>query len=162
MTWVPIALFSSPERAKPLQERFLGAKLAAQLQGESPLARMWFVPKREAGVRLMVPAEQFETAEQRLREWDAQGALREAIRCPECHSLRVRYPQYAEHSLLTNVIAGLATTVGLVEKDFFCEDCHFTWPREGSHPRRNRPHLAPYYFIEGAEQTTQPGRSGGS
>jgi hypothetical protein len=154
MSWIPIALFSNSERAQPLRQRLLGAQIPAETHGESPLARMWFVSKREAGVRLMVPGERFEQAEQRLHEWDNQGALREAIRCPECKSLRVVYPQYAEHSVLTNLLVGLAAALGLGEKDYYCEDCHFTWPKHGLRPRRSRPHLAPYYFIEGVEQTT--------
>lgn len=154
MSWIPVALFSNSERAKPLQQRLHGANISAEVHGQSPLAIMWFVPRREAGARLLVAADQFEGAEQHLREWDSQGALRDAIRCPECKSLRVRYPQYAEHSLLTNLLAGLATVVGLVEKDYYCEDCHFTWPKHGLRHRRSRPHLAPYYFIEGVEQTT--------
>ncbi len=154
MSWVAIALFSNSEKAKPLQQRLQVNGIAADLHGESPLAMMWFVSKREAGVRLMVPADQFERAEQRLQESDRQGALRDAIRCPECMSLRVLYPQYALNSLLTNLLLGLASVVGLVERDVYCQDCHYTWPKQGTRPRRNRPHLAPYYFIEGVKQTT--------
>jgi hypothetical protein len=68
----------------------------------------------------------------------------------------VEYPQYARHSLLTNLAMGLLAEVGLVEKDYYCEDCHYTWPKQGMRARRNRSHTAPYYFIEGVEQTTLP------
>jgi hypothetical protein len=47
---------------------------------------------------------------------------------------------------------GLAAEVGLVEKDYFCEDCHFTWPKEGIRPSHKRPHGPPYYFIQGVAQ----------
>ncbi len=156
MSWMPIALFSSPDKARPLQQRLQAAGIPARLRGESPLARMWFVGSREAGERLLVPADQFGRAEEHLREWDAQGLLRNAVRCPECKSLRVEYPQYTDKSLLTNLLLGLGTAVGIVERDFYCQDCHYTWPRHGTQPRRGRPHLAPYYFIEGVEQTTLP------
>jgi hypothetical protein len=154
MSLFPIALFTSVEKARPLQQRFQEAGVAAKLRCESPLARMWFVPQREAGEQVLVPTDQIAPAERLLSEWDRQGLLREAIRCPECKSLRVLYPQYAENSLLTNLLVGLAATLHLVERDFYCEDCHYTWPKHGPRARRDRPHMAPYYFIEGVEQTT--------
>lgn len=154
MSMFSVALFSSPEKARPLQQQLQAAGIPAQLRCESPLAKMWFVPRRETGEQVLVPADRIAPTERLLDEWDRQGQLRDAIRCPECKSLRVLYPQYAEHSLLTNLLLGLASTVGIVERDFYCEDCHYTWPREGTRPRRQRPHLAPYYFIEGIEQTS--------
>jgi hypothetical protein len=48
---------------------------------------------------------------------------------------------------------GVVAKVGLMDKEYYCEDCHFTWPKEGTRPRRHRPNMAPYYFIEGVEQT---------
>jgi len=88
----------------------------------------------------------------------AEGALGQAIRCPECQSLRVDYPQYARHSLLTNLALGFLGQLGLVEKDYYCENCHFTWPKDGTRPRSDRAHQAPFYFIEGVEKTTQADR----
>jgi hypothetical protein len=36
----------------------------------------------------------------------------------------------------------------LVEREYYCEDCHFMWPKSRSKPRRVRPHSAPDYFLE--------------
>ncbi|HSU54074.1 MAG TPA: hypothetical protein VLT36_08465, partial [Candidatus Dormibacteraeota bacterium] len=100
--------------------------------------------------RLEVPAEQFERAENLLLQWDStEGACSEAIRCPECRSLRIQYPQFTRKSLMTNFFLGMAAELHLIDREFYCEDCHFTWPREGTRPSRARPHSAPYYFIEG-------------
>ena len=82
-----------------------------------------------------------------------------AIRCPECKSLRVDFPQVAHHSLLTNLALGLSAEVGLVERDYYCQQCHFTWPKEGSEAGRVRRNMAPYYFIEGIDESTRPRRS---
>jgi hypothetical protein len=154
MNRISVALFSHAPKAEPIRQRLVEAGIPAEIHSKPLLRRMWFISNSEAGARLEVPAEHFERAEQLLLDWDAaEGALREAIRCPECKSLRVLYPQFAQNSLLTNLAMGLLATTGLVEKDYYCEDCHFTWPKEGTVPRRNRPHLAPYYFIEGVEQT---------
>lgn len=152
-----VALFNNRQNAEAGGRLLAAEGFKPRVQGESWLQSLWFVPRRSAGVWLEVAADEFERAEQRLLVLDGNPpALRQAIRCPECGSLRVEYPQFAEHSLLTNLTLGIAAEVGLVEKEYYCEQCHFTWPKEGHKPRRDRPHLAPYYFIEGIEQTTQP------
>ena len=160
MSWMAVALFSRRAKAEPIAKLCAAAGHKPRVQAESWLNALWFVPKRAAGARIEVPAHQFEPAEQLLLNLDASGGIDGIIRCPECHGLRVRYPQTAEHSLLTNVTLGAAAGLGVVEKYYYCEKCHFTWPREGTKPRRDRPHMAPYYFVEGGEQAhTSYGRS---
>src|SRR5262249_32143946 len=132
------------------------AGFTSRTQHESWLQALWFVRTSSAGTWLEVPADQFERAQKFLQGVDSTtGVLDDAIRCPECHGLRVRYPQFPEHSMLTNLTLGTAAALGMVEKDYYCEKCHYTWPREGTKPRRDRPHMAPYYFVEGIEQTTR-------
>jgi hypothetical protein len=151
---MPVALFSSGAKAEPIQSRLWKAGISAEVHDELRMEKLWFVPKAGAGSRLEVPANQFERAELLLLDWDAkEGLMREAIRCPECKSLRVDYPQFTRRSLLTNLAIGLAAEVGLIEREYYCQDCHFTWPKEGAKLRPDRPHLAPYYFIEGGEQS---------
>ena len=140
-------------------DQLVQAGFKARIAEESWFQRLWFVRKAEAGVRVEVPADQRERAEKVLLDADAaEGILREAIRCPECKSLRLQYPQFARHSSLTNVMLGLASALGIVEKEYYCENCHFTWPKEGTRSRRDQPELAPYYFIKGVEQATLPPR----
>jgi hypothetical protein len=155
---MPVALFSHRAKAEPIQQRLAQAGIPAEIHDEVPLLeRLWFVSKPESGVRIEVPAELFEKAEKMLLDWDAaEPILREAFRCPECKSLRVYYPQFARNSMMTNLGLGLAAEAGLVEKEFYCEDCHCTWARESTKARRQRQHLAPYYFIEGIELRTTP------
>jgi len=153
MNTIPVALFTHRAKAEPIQKRLSEAGIAAEIHEELRLEKLWFVPKTGAGARLEVPADQFERAEQLLVDWDAtEGVMGGAIRCPECKSLRVDYPQFTRKSLLTNLAVGLAAEVGLVEKEFYCHDCHYTWPKEGTKPSPVRPHMAPHYFIEGVEQ----------
>ena len=157
MNRFPVALFPSSAKAEPIKQQLRSSGFAAEAHEEGWLCAFWFVNKHKCGVHLDVPADQFERAERFLLEWDArEHALNEAIRCPECGSLHILYPQFARHSILTNLAIGVAAQFGIVEKQFYCEDCHFTWPRQGTRPSRNRPHQAPYYFIEGIEQTRQP------
>jgi len=154
MTRVPVALFNDRVPAEPIRDRLAQAGIAAEIHDEAGLEKLWFVPKTEALVRLEVPANQFEKGEQLLVEWDSQdGALHEAIHCPECKSLLVQYPQMTQKSVMTNVAMGLAAQFHLIEREYYCQECHFTWPREGKKARPSRPNCAPYYFIRGIEQT---------
>jgi hypothetical protein len=154
MNRIPVAHFNDCAKAEPIQKRLAQAGIPAEIHDELRLEKLWLARKEDCGVRLEVPASQFERAEQMLVEWDTnEGALRDAIHCPECKSLRVDYPQFTRKSLLTNLAMGVAANVGLMDKEYYCEDCHFTWPKEGTKPRRNRVHMAPYYFIEGVDQS---------
>ena len=154
MNRVPVALFNDRITAEPMVARLVQAGIAAEIHDEPGLGKLWFVSKKEAGVRIEVPADQFERAEQLLVDWDAlESAVREAIHCPECKSLLVDYPQVTRQSISTNVAMGLAAELGLVDREYYCRDCHFTWPKEGTKLRPGRPHSAPNYFIEDVEQT---------
>src|SRR2546421_10615234 len=99
MNRIPVALFPNRAKAEPLQKRLADCGLQAEIHDELRLEKLWFVSKPGCGVRLEVPAEQFERAEQLLLDWDAaEHAASEAIRCPECGSLRVQYPQFTRKS----------------------------------------------------------------
>lgn len=142
-----IALFNLHSDAEQLRRQLNDAGISAKVHGCS----------RMKGARIEIPEREFERAYDLLLKWDAaEGALRGAIRCPECHSLRIEYPQYTHKSSLPNLLIGLLANIGAMRKEFYCYDCHFTWPKEGTKPSRVRPHMAPYYFIEGIPQTQPP------
>lgn len=139
-----IAIFHGRSDAEALQKRLSESGIGAKVCDCT----------RIKGVRIEVPEREFERAYDLLLKWDAaEGALRGAIRCPECHSLRIEYPQYTHKSSTPNLLIGLLANIGAMRKEFYCYDCHFTWPKEGTKPSRKRPHMAPYYFIEGVPQT---------
>jgi hypothetical protein len=153
MNRVRIALFKDRAAAQPIHERLLRAGIAAEIHDEIWLARLWFVSKLSAGIRVEAPVCLSKRADHLVHTWDAaEGALRGAIHCPECNSLRVDYPQFTRKSLVTNLALGLIAALGLVDKEYYCEDCHHTWPMPRATPRRARGHLAPNYFIEGLPQ----------
>jgi len=157
MNRMPVALFGDHAKAEAVRKRLAEAGFNAQIVERPSLTWLWFVAGPGTDMRIEVQADQFERAEQRLLDWESdEGALSGAVRCPECGSLRVDYPQYARHSLITNLALGVLSHLHVVERDYYCEDCHYTWPKEGILPRANRHNLAPYYFIEGVEQTTLP------
>jgi hypothetical protein len=141
--------------AEPLQKRLVEAGIHAEIHDELRLEKLWFVSKPATGIRIEVPANQYERAYELLMDWDRRdGALRDAIRCPECKSLRVEYPQFTRKFLIPNLAMGFLAAIHAVDKEYYCQECHYTWPKQGAKPRRDRSHMAPHYFIEGVEQTT--------
>src|SRR5882757_3131839 len=94
----PVVTLNDRAKAAPIQRRLANAGIAAEIDDEL-LEKLWFVSKEESDARIHVPMDQLERAQRLLLEWDAsEGILREAIRCPECQSLQVHYPQFAHRS----------------------------------------------------------------
>lgn len=154
-----MAHFTDRAEAESIRQRLARAGILAVIQEELWLQKLWYVSRRSAGVDLEVPADQFEHTQKLLQSWElSEGALLHAVRCPQCGSVRVSYPQFARHSVLTNVAVGLCAELGLVEKDYYCEQCQFTWPKQPA-SSEHRAHLAPYYFIEGMPQAPASPRS---
>ncbi len=147
---IRVAFFACTAQAVPVCRSLLQAGIPAEVHNESRLANLWYVSASNAGARLEVHAQDVERARRFLMDLDAkEDLLHWAIRCPECHSLRVDYPQFTQKSLFTNLAMGLAAEIGLVERNYYCEDCHFMWGKQNPRPQRARQHLAPDYFLEG-------------
>jgi hypothetical protein len=149
MNRIRLALFQDRSAAAELQDHLYKAGISSEVHDELQLERLWFVSKSAAGARLEVPLQQWERATQLLIEWDSlDEALLGAVRCPECKSLRVDYPQVTRKSLLTNVAIGLLAELHIIERQYYCEECHCMWPRDRNKPPHRRAHLAPNYFID--------------
>lgn len=149
MDTVTIATFNTAAPAEVLKGRLEQERIPTEIHNESTLEWLWFSSKPVVKVRLKVRTSDYQKAIDLLHEWDkSDGALREAIRCPECSSSRVEYPQFTRKFFLPNLI-GILAALGIVQREFYCEDCHFTWPKNGHKRSHVRPHSAPYYFIEG-------------
>ena len=150
MNTISIATFNNAAKAQPLKHRLEEAGIPAEIHNESCMERLWFVARPLAVIRVTVHQHDFEKALGLLHDWDiAGGPLSSAIRCPECSSCRVQYPQYAPKSVLPNLMIGLLAVLGVIKREFYCQDCHYTWPKRGARHSKIRPHMAPYYFLEG-------------
>jgi hypothetical protein len=146
---IRVAFFDRSVQGEPVCQLLNQAGILAELHKESPLASLWYVSRQQAGARLEVLAKDVDRARCLLLDSDAKsGSLHNAIRCPECHSLRVDYPQFTPKSFLTNLMLGLAAEIRLVERSYYCEDCHFMWGRPNNSATRARQHMAPDYFLE--------------
>ncbi len=167
MNRIRLALFPDRVEAAPIRDSLIKAGIPAEIHCERQMQRLWFVSKSAAGAPLEVPLHRWEEATKLLIEWDAvTGALQRAIRCPECGSLRVDYPQFTRKSFLTNLAMGLMAELRFVERQYYCEECHCMWSKRRTKPvRPGRAHQAPNYFIENVGEdrlAAERGREGQS
>jgi hypothetical protein len=130
MEFETVTTFNEPSEAEPLQKRLNEAGIVARIQDDRRLQRYAFVSKPYAGIRLQVLKEKYQDARKLLQEWDAaEGVLAAAVHCPACGSSRVEYPQFSRKSFIPNSIFGLFMAVGVISKEFYCQECHYTWPK---------------------------------
>ena len=130
-----VASFNETAPAENLASRLRDAGFQAEVRDESG-EQKWKLynldPK--AHIRVVVNEEQTPQAEAALRQWDStDGALSSAVRCPECGSSRVEYPQFSRRTIMGAFPAALAAA-GVIERDFYCDSCHYTWPAEPPSP----------------------------
>ena len=148
MNMVTVATFNEQSKAEPLKQRLEKTGIHAGIFDESRYEWSWFVTKPLAGIRLKVHKHDFDEARQRIREWDrAEGILRDAVCCPQCGASRIEYPQFTRKFLLPNLV-GVASLLHMFDKEFYCQDCEYTWPKDLKPPWPKK-HGSPDYFIEG-------------
>ena len=128
---VTIATFNEPAKAKRLKERLQQSGLKADIHNEGHLQQVAFMSRPQANVKLQVEDDDFERAQQLMLEWEANDPdIASAIlRCPQCGSPRIQYPQLTR-KFLTPAMASLLFALKIFPKEFYCEDCHFTWTNE--------------------------------
>src|SRR5256885_640502 len=105
---VTIATFNEPAKAKRLKERFQESGLKADIYNEGPLQTVAFMSKPQANVKVQVDDDNFERAQQLMLEWEASDPDIAAalIRCPQCGSARIEYPQLTRKAI-TPAMAGV-------------------------------------------------------
>ncbi|MBA2434161.1 MAG: DUF2007 domain-containing protein [Verrucomicrobiota bacterium] len=131
---VTIATYNEPAKAKRLKERLQEAGVKADLHNEANLQTFAFMSKPQANAKVMVAEEDFDRAQALLVEWEAADPEIGALRCPQCNSPRIEYPQLTR-KFLTPALAGILFALKIFPKEFYCQDCHFTWMNEPELPR---------------------------
>lgn len=128
---VTIATLHDPAKAKELKARFQQAGLKADIHNERYLQQVAFMSKPQANVKVQVDDADFERAQQLMVEWEASDPdiASAIVRCPQCGSSRIEYPQLTRKAL-TPAMAGVLFALKIFPKEFYCEDCHFTWTNE--------------------------------
>jgi len=138
MKTVPVATFNEREPAVRLQQRLEAAGFTAVVTDQSKIERFWFVSEPLAAIHLEVEPSRYLEARRLIEDWDRTNpVLTDAVRCPECHSSRVEYPQMTR-KFVTPSIGVVLMLLRLVPREFYCLDCHYTWPKESKAPEPDR------------------------
>ena len=128
MKTLPVATFNELDPAQVLREQFARTGIQASIHDESKLERFWFMSEPLAAVHVEVHQTDFLKARWLMREWEKYSAvLKAAVRCPECGSSRIEFPQITRKFLMP-VVEVLFMAMHLIPREYYCEDCHFTWP----------------------------------
>ena len=131
MQMITVATFNEREDAEALQSKLESAGIKTCVQDLQPLQRLLFAGDHLARITVEVTRKDFDKAREMLKMWDGPtGPLKEAIHCPQCGSTRVEYPQYGRKFVTPAFHLSLAIAFGIIKKEFYCEDCQYTWPRE--------------------------------
>jgi rubredoxin len=129
-----VATFNERPPAEMLRQELLNAGLPAEIHDESRAERFWFFSQPLAAIHVKVKAPDYLKARQLIQEWDAaRSVLKEAVRCPDCGSSRVEFPQVTR-KFLSPAVHVLLMTLRIVPREFHCRDCYFTWPPESEKP----------------------------
>jgi hypothetical protein len=125
---VTVLTFNEIEEALALKQRLEQAGICAEIQDDHEVQKLWFMSHPLASVHLNVPEAEQERVIHLLKEWDArEGVLQDAIHCPECGSPRIQFPQFTRR-IASAWLGGLLCALGLMQRQFYCKDCHYTWP----------------------------------
>jgi len=139
-----IVSFNDLEPAEVLSGKLRDAGFHAEIRDESA-EQKWklFNLHPRAHIQVIVPEQESDAATAAAIEMDrSTGLLAQAVRCPECGSMRVEYPQFSRRTIMGALPSALAAA-GVIERDFYCESCHFTWPAE---PPKPKPDLDPLWW----------------
>ncbi len=128
---VTIATFNEPAKARQLKRRFQDAGLKADVHNEAPLQQVGFMSRPQANAKVMVEDNDFERAQSLMVEWEATDPdiATAVIRCPQCGSSNIEYPQMTR-KFITLALVGVLCAMKIIPKEFYCQDCHFTWSNQ--------------------------------
>ena|ERR1035437_5998549 len=145
---VTIATFNEASKARGLKERLLQAGVRADIHNEGYLQKVAFMSKPQANHKVLVEDNDFERVQELMVEWESTDpdVARALIRCAQCGSSRIEYPQLTR-KFLTPAVASVLFALRIFPKEFYCEDCHYTWSTE------DQPTLARFWhrFFPGDE-----------
>lgn len=127
---ITVATFNDREPAEHIASRLRDAGFSAEVYDESN-EQKWklFNLKPRAHLRVRVHTSEETDAIAKIEEWKAEPDMKQAVHCPECGSSKIEFPQFSRRTIMGALPAALAAT-GVIDQEFYCENCHFTWPAE--------------------------------
>jgi hypothetical protein len=128
---VTIATFNEPDKAKRLKQRLQESGVHADIHNEGHLQQVAFMSRPQANAKVMVEDNDFERAQTLMNEWEASDPDIAAaiIRCPQCGSTNIEYPQMTR-KFMTPALVALLCALKIIPKEFYCLDWHYTWSNE--------------------------------
>ena len=127
--YMHIASFDEQAAAEKLAQRLTqeGFDTIARNDAAEQFWKLYNLHPR-AQCLVLVATDRADEALRLLQELDAtDDVLRGAVRCPECRSTRVEYPQFSRRTIV-GALPAIAAAAGLIDREFFCAACQFTWP----------------------------------
>jgi hypothetical protein len=123
-----LAAFNEAAPAEALKDRLIESGLHAEFTDDSGTQAIFFLSRQpRAHMLVRVRKEEYERAKGLTLEWEKEGVLAEAVRCPQCGSSRIEYPQFSRRTA-QSIVFSLLTAAHLIPREYYCEDCQFTWP----------------------------------
>jgi predicted Zn-ribbon and HTH transcriptional regulator len=127
---VTIATFNEPAKAKHLKQRLSEVGVDADIHNEARMQKV-MLSDAQANAKVMVHEKDFAKAQKLMVEWESTDPdIRTAVRCPQCQSPRIQYPQLARSFPFVPGLAAILFAIKLFPKEFYCEDCHNTWTKD--------------------------------
>ena len=118
-----VATFNDREKAEKVKGKLVQAGIPAEVHDESKLQKFWFVSKPLAGEKVIVDEKDFDRACHTLEAKEQkEHLLEEEIRCPQCGSADVQYPQFTRKFMTTTMVEVLCF-LHLLDKEFYCKGC---------------------------------------
>jgi predicted RNA-binding Zn-ribbon protein involved in translation (DUF1610 family) len=125
---ITLATFNEAPPAETLKDRLHDAGLHAEVTDDSGAQAVFFMSIHpRAHMRVQVRKDEYETAKQFLVDWEKDGLMAQAVRCPQCGSSRIEYPQFSRRTA-GSIFFALLAAAHLIPREYYCEDCQFTWP----------------------------------
>jgi predicted RNA-binding Zn-ribbon protein involved in translation (DUF1610 family) len=128
---ITVATFNEREPADHIAARLRETGINAEVYDESHEQRAKFLNLHpRAHMRVRVHSAEQTRAKALLDEWvGSESVLAQSVKCPECGSSQIEFPQFSRKTLM-GALPAIAANFGVIAKEYYCESCHFTWPDE--------------------------------
>jgi DNA-directed RNA polymerase subunit M/transcription elongation factor TFIIS len=128
---VTIATYDDPAKAKHLKHRFQESGVRADAATEGQMQAAAAGADQLSHIRVKVEERDFAKAQSLMVEWEkSDPQIVAAIRCPQCGSPRIHYPQMARKFPFVTGLFGILLAMKIIPKEYYCEDCQHTWTKE--------------------------------
>ena len=129
MKTVSVATFNELPPAQELCRQFEQAGVQPLIHDESKLERFWFMSEPLAAIHVEVQQPDYLKARRLMAEWENNSeVMKAAVRCPDCGSSRIEFPQITRKFYMP-VVEVLFMAIRLMPREFYCQDCQYTWPK---------------------------------